>query len=858
MQLKNFQSKILEALSHFAVAVATHARNRGKLEEVAEASGIELPPANVGFQAWETLRVAGKLPINSPPWLERRDPIGREIYSVCLKVPTGGGKTLIGAHAVERVVTSMYGRRTGLVVWFVPSEAIYAQTLRAFTKPGHPYRVALENAAGGNLRILDKASQISHNDLDNSLCVMIIMLQATVRTESEVLKIFRDSGAFQGVFPAIDDKISNEQLYRQVPNLDLLQAEELGIPGISVRHSLANLLRYKRALFVIDEGHRAYTDLARKALNDLNPCFVLELTATPDTDGHQSNVLCSVSGVDLKSAELIKLPINVNAMIGQTWQQAVELALDIRSDLEKKALEDQKITGQYVRPIVLVRAEATGSRKLGKDDTRVHVNDVKDFLISKMKVHESWIRLKTASVNEIEDVDLMSSACPVRVILTKDALREGWDCPFAYVLVVLSSKTGKTAITQMAGRVLRQPYAKLARSDSLNESYVVCVTEDVQHSIKAVCDGLQSEGMADAAAWVKTKGAAPISRRQISRSSIFKGGFLLPVVAFKRNGAWAPFHPERDLFPLINWQAIPVPDVSKFVFSQDAKTTSVSIGLRSVSGQLAFTHSAEEVNSIHLTSEAYIPAVEAMRSVVPNSWVALDLLRAAEAKRVAGGVEPERLAHERMSFVGFLIQQMEVVVDKLLELKFQELCAAGLLKLMACEKNGIGIPLPSDIDIITQSNDQIIRRADGKALLKNLFEETYQSEVNPLELDALRYIDQSPVTTWWWRVPVRGAWGLQGWRKDTVYPDFAVLVSTDSGNVLFAIETKGTHLAGNADTRYKKALLSLLEKNYKPNIAPAIPGSPAPLIVPNAVKGMVVEQANWRTELAGVLRSPSG
>ena len=87
----------------------------------------------------------------------------------------------------------------------------------------------------------------------------------------------------------------------------------------------------------------------------------------------------------------------------------------------------------------------------------------------------------------------------IKYIITKDALREGWDCPFAYVLTVLSKMTAKTAITQMIGRVLRQPHARLTQKPSLDECYVYTFDQDVMEAVAGVKQGLEEEGMGDVA-----------------------------------------------------------------------------------------------------------------------------------------------------------------------------------------------------------------------------------------------------------------------------------------------------------------------------------------------------------------------
>ena len=52
----------------------------------------------------------------------------------------------------------------------------------------------------------------------------------------------------------------------------------------------------------------------------------------------------------------------------------------------------------------------------------------------------------TGNVDELKDVDLMSEECPIRFIITVEALSEGWDCPFAYVLATVAKSSTNFAV----------------------------------------------------------------------------------------------------------------------------------------------------------------------------------------------------------------------------------------------------------------------------------------------------------------------------------------------------------------------------------------------------------------------------
>src|SRR3989304_3568422 len=120
--------------------------------------------------------------------------------------------------------------------------------------------------------------------------------------------------------------------------------------------------------------------------------------------------------------------------------------------------------------MALIQVEATGKDQRGKHN-RVHSLDVYEYLAS-LDINPDEIAIKTSSQNDIEDVNLFSPDCPVRFIVTKEALREGWDCSFAYVLVVIPNVNSDTSITQLIGRILRQPNAKKIGVSELDESYV--------------------------------------------------------------------------------------------------------------------------------------------------------------------------------------------------------------------------------------------------------------------------------------------------------------------------------------------------------------------------------------------------
>src|SRR5262245_27032368 len=338
MRLKDYQSGALDTLSAYLKLLAEGAAKAEKTSAAIAALPEDLrasvpAPQEPAVAAWDEARKNG---VAASPWRELKDGSGRSIPHVCLKLPTGGGKTLLAAHGVDRILVSHFRQTTGFVLWIVPSDAIYTQTKAQLADRSHPIRQALDRASGGRVKILEKLDGFTRRDVEEKLCVLLLMLQSTGRENKETLKVFQDSGHYTTFFPQ-DDPAARTQLLKQVPNLEQLGLAEAALGGEGtawIKQRLGNTLRVLRQVLVLDEGHRAYSEIARKTLAGLNPRFMLELSATPNRE--QSNILVNVSGRALKDEEMIKLPIRLDVGRNLKWQTTLQRALDRLDDLEKQ------------------------------------------------------------------------------------------------------------------------------------------------------------------------------------------------------------------------------------------------------------------------------------------------------------------------------------------------------------------------------------------------------------------------------------------------------------------------------------------------------------------------------------------
>lgn len=850
MQLKQYQLDTLDSLDRYVAALATaqakDAKRRALLEDMDEDDrvaflGNMVDPAPA---AWGTVQVAGVA--SSPdPWRDLPDGHGRQVPHVCLELPTGSGKTLIASHAVGRILSALNGVTTGLVLWVVPSDAIYKQTRAQLRDRGHPVRQALEVASGGRLKLLEKGSDFTRADVEDGLAVMLLMLQAARQnketSEQKALKMFRESGRYDSFFPEGDDLTAAQSLKDRVPNLEThdLASGDAG----AVVQSLGNTLKMVRPLIVLDEGHTAYSIDRRRLLGDFNPRFLLELTATPSRE--YSNILVKIGGQRLRDAEMIKLPIELVADANAPWEDTLKGALDQRHELEQQALAYQATSGRLIRPIMLVRVELTGRDQ--REKGKVHTEDAYETLTNKLGVPPEWVRRQTSVDKELDD-QLMSDNSPVRVIITKDALREGWDCPFAYVLALLGSTKAKTSLTQMIGRVLRQPGAKRTGVDPLDSAWVFCRDISVKDAVDSIRAGLNQEGMGDLKMQIRTAGAPP-ETRTVERQPAWKGRrILIPTVTHDDGAAGArPLDFDRDILAEVDWTALSYDGGAALTLDDPGATRArrrvdyAAEGLAADGTTPAMTL-ANRIDRPDLARR--------LLGVVPNPWIAIGLVDQALAALRARNVDVATIARGRLDLVSDMRVELAGKVEDAARAIFDAKLAAGTIA-FRLRGETLDWEMPASLEMLFKpGTDKWMTDANSDKLSRTLFLDAIkEGELNGFEQDVALYLDGKEAVAWWWRLTARGAWGLQGWRRNRVYPDFLLRLTGD-GERLLVLETKGKQL-DNEDTAFKRELMAALQNAYQ---RPAAGEVELFDDSPEAVRfTMLMQEENWKPVLAGEL-----
>ena len=422
MQLKKYQERALDALDVFLSEAVTKPH--------AVAYNIACQVGEPGFyaSAYEPLQSLPRVPY------------------CCLRLPTGGGKTLLGAHSVgiahkHRMDAPQYP----VALWLVPSAKIAEQTLGALKTPGHPYRAALEKPFGGAVRVLgiEERRLITPQDVATMAHVIVATVQSFRVAQAEQRNVYKDDEDFEAFFKG---RALPDGLMRNPATAEKRPGE--------ISWSFANVMRLVRPVMIVDEAHNFVTGLSEETGARLDPSAIIEFTATP----LQSNVIVSATADELKAEQMIKLPIHLTQHTG--WESAIIHALQQRAGLDRIATE----SNEPIRPIALYQAQA---RTEGAEAT---VDVVKAKLIEH-GIAEDAIAVATGDQRELDGIDLFAPDCKIEHVITVEALREGWDCSFAYVFCSVANIQSATAVEQLLGRVLRMPFAKRRPVEELNRAY---------------------------------------------------------------------------------------------------------------------------------------------------------------------------------------------------------------------------------------------------------------------------------------------------------------------------------------------------------------------------------------------------
>ena len=447
MELKKYQSKVLNDLAEY-IDILREEKNLNKAYRT----------------FWDRRNISVD---NTDGYLHPYDNSIVGVPRVTVKVPTAGGKTFIACNAIRTIFDKLPSVKSKVVAWFVPSDTILKQTYENLSNPNHPYRQRIDSLFNGAVRVIDKETALSGTGINpvevkEQLTIFVLSIQSFASKTKDGKRVYRENENLTEYCKHFDSTT------KMVDNAD--------------ETAFIQVLSYLNPVVVIDESHNFEANLRVEVLNDINPRFILDLTATPRK---KSNIISFVDARKLKEANMVKLPVIVYNH--RSKDDVISKAICLQKSLEQKAMEQESKGGCYIRPIVLFQAQPN------TDSDSETFERIKEKLIQ-IGIPEEQIKIKTAQKNEIKKMDLMSRECPVRYIITVNALKEGWDCPFAYILASLANRTSKVDVEQILGRVLRLPYTTKHKNNLLNLSYVFTSSDNFNETIREIISGLNRAG----------------------------------------------------------------------------------------------------------------------------------------------------------------------------------------------------------------------------------------------------------------------------------------------------------------------------------------------------------------------------
>ena len=806
MKLKLYQEKVLDVLKEYLSALADF---KDKYRKALAFDADIAKDYNFPKRAFE--KATGK-----PGYHSKSNGINDQLPDVYLKVPTGGGKTLLACHSIDLVQKQYLQKQTGLVLWIVPSTQIYRQTILALKDRYHPYRQILDISSGGRTLIKEKTEVFNYLDVTGNLVILMLMLPSANRLNKDTLRLFRDAGGFTDFFPAEDNYAGQKELLSKIPNLDRF-GDDGEVFNTQIKTSLGNTLKLIKPLVIIDEGHKAYSEGARKTIQDFNPSFILELSATPPP---QSNELVRITGRELHEEEMIKLDIHLVNKTSLDWHDTILATIEKLNDLENKAKVYEANTGKYIRPSALIQVERTGKDQ--RDSKFIHAEDVKEYLIQKCNIPANQIAIKSSEKDDIEGIDLFASDCEIRYIITKQALQEGWDFSFAYILTILTNPSSATGITQLVGRILRQPEARKTHIKQLDECYVYTFKQNASKLVREIKTGLESEGLGDIAGRIVTDGASPgddlfktVESRYRPNFKKFEGKIFLPKFVIQEKSSWRDVNFEADILSAINFEQIDLSGLDNIALNPDQTIGEIdlSIGYPDENWNAIVQRGVVQNKGTLKIDEAFL--ARQIGDLIPNPWIAYE--KGDEAIKL---IRKKFKGHENTTIVEsnfvFIIEYLKTVIEKqvnyLAEVVFKQLIDEKRLFFFLIEESGNHM-IPSRIKV--KGNKNLVRD-DNSPVQKSLFDTVFEEDFNETEQSVAIYLDRQEKLLWWYRNQSRQGYHIQGWKKNKIYPDFITADKDQSleneYDKVFVLETKGVHLKANDDTKYKENVFELCNR----------------------------------------------
>ncbi len=372
--------------------------------------------------------------------------LGTSRTKIVFDAPTGSGKTVMACQALANIVDELKNRGDSkyqevAFIWFAPRKLhlqSYAKLKGAFAETRKLHPVMFDE--------LEQSEGIQPGEI-------LFVNWESVNKENNIM---------------VRDSESSASLYE----ITRKTQEEYNLPII----------------VVIDEEHMFWSKTADKSadvLKQINPAVEIRISATPKTKN--PNEIVRVYRKDVIEAEMIKKEVVLNPDIELDFneertmnQNLIQVALEKRNQIA----EAYKSLGVGINPLLLIQLPNDSREAMTQDDEDI-AEQVRTYLSASAGITEEngllavWLAKEKSNLANLEDNNNLA-----QVLLFKEAIALGWDCPRAAVLLIFRKLQSDEFTTQTVGRILRMPEQKFYSKDLLNSGYVY--TDIAKDKIKIV------------------------------------------------------------------------------------------------------------------------------------------------------------------------------------------------------------------------------------------------------------------------------------------------------------------------------------------------------------------------------------
>jgi type III restriction enzyme len=516
---------------------------------------------------------------------------------------------------------------------------------------------------------------------------------------------------------------------------------------------------------------------------------------------------------------MIKFDLHIFNKANPDWKETILEAHNHLEMLKDKAREYHANTGKYIRPICLIQVERTGKEQRGKKF--IHAEDVREHLINIVGLQPEEVAVKTSEKDELKEVDdvggLLSENCRIRYIITKQALQEGWDCAFAYVLAILTRPGSKTALTQLVGRILRQPFAKKTGLKELDESYVFCYQQKGQELLEEIRRGFRGEGLGDLAGRIAMDDeTADQCHEEVTaqvREKFKKAAeqVILPVFAIRDGTDWRKVNYDMDIASQIPWDQADLSKLYELNLSMlEEKDVEQVATLSEDQREVIKLRQSEllKAGALHLDS---VFLARHLLDIVPNPWVAYEFGKTV-LNNLITKYDQKVVINNFVYIIEEIRKHLAIEKDILAEKVFRDMISQDKMHfLVIANKLGYKLLKPK------KATAPYLTKKTAAPLERSLFDPVSADDFNETERQVAWYLDDQNKLLFWYRNIPKQDYGVQGWRSHRVYADF-IFTDTANGNGfnrVFVVETKGLHLKDADRTAYTRKLFNLCNERAR-------------------------------------------